>query len=990
MLENARRQLMLVLLATAAAIVAIATLPLNLGLDLSGGVQLIYEVDVERAKADGTIPQTAGDAEVSQILDETVAIIGERIDPQGTVEAVVTRRGPSGILIELPNMTDTETRAIESRVENLGRLELRMVAQDTYRKNGVRFQMTDERQRLKDWLAVPANLAEVREDPAAIRSFNLTPPDEGGPAAAGALAWFPRIIKPTFDDPARWDWPMSADGQGNDNPSNVYHAVPAFSPEEWNGGQVAEGRTQLVEFVPINVDEVFFTGEDLDPSSIRPSLSDEGRPILVYTMRPERIDAYADWTGEYTGEYGAIILNGVVDSAPRFQNRIHGNAQITGQFTQREVAELAKTLKTGSLKVKPIQQSRNVLGATLGERSIQLAFLSMAIGAAITLAFVVWYYRVAGLVAFTALIVNVLLILGIVIALRSTLTLPGLAGLVLTMGMAIDANILIYERIREELEAGKELLQSVRTGFDRALTAILDSNLTTFIAGVVLYNAGVGPVRGFAVTLMIGILTTLFTAIVLSRVIFHYLLEWKWLREFRSARLFANANYDFFKVAKRATIFSVIVIVVGLIAFVVTPADTKYAIDFTGGANLTVALKQPMQPDEMRELLEQDATFAELFPKPIVNTIGQVQDQAASRFAIRLKLTDELRREIDAARAANPQGYEAPYLTELRRILRDYLVDDASSDAAVLDVGDRPNTSYAEIALHFATDVPVESLRQSLRGLGPSVTVTALSVPETAQVARDFRVEFDVAKGTAASLLFPMVQDELSDLTDETGATIALSNPIPESSEIGGRMVGELRNSAVQALVIAMFGIVMYIRVRFHEYKYGIAAIVAVLHDVLVALGCVVIGNAMGWVDAEIDLSMIAAFLTIIGYSINDTIVIFDRVRENLSEQVRLGERVDRKALLNLSLNQTLSRTVLTTATTLSVVMVQFLVNFRSGTALEGFSFALVTGMIAGTYSTIFIASPIVLWFWNRESPTTPEQPTAAATHVAQTASTGA
>src|SRR5690606_22295643 len=198
-------------------------------------------------------------------------------------------------LIELPKMTDTETRAVESRVENLGRLELRIVAQDTYAKNGVRFQMAQERQRLKDWLGKPENLAAVQQDPIEIRTYNLTPSEDGGPLASGALAWYPRLIEPKIDDPSRWDWPMSTDGSGNDNPANEYHAVPAFTPEDWNGGRVPEGQTRLVEFVPINIDEAFFTGEDLDPSSIQPSIGQDGRPNLVYTMRTERIDAYADW-----------------------------------------------------------------------------------------------------------------------------------------------------------------------------------------------------------------------------------------------------------------------------------------------------------------------------------------------------------------------------------------------------------------------------------------------------------------------------------------------------------------------------------------------------------------------------------------------------------------------------------------------------------------------------------------------------------------------
>jgi SecD/SecF fusion protein len=983
MLENARRQLLLVLLAAAGAIVALGFLPLNRGLDLSGGVQLIYEVDPEQAKLDGTIPENATPDEISAILDETIEIIAERIDPQGVLEAPVTRRGDLGILIELPQMTAEETRAVEARIENLGLLEFRIVANDQYadpEDRSVRFDLGEEKRRLREWLDANdgANRKLVSENPRAIQVFNGLSAAAGGPQAGEWLRWFPKIVNPSLDDPKVWGRPMAIADTGVSD-ANEYNAVPVFGAEQWNGGLVPDGVPYLVELVPINMHEEYFRGEDLNPSAIRPGLDDYGRPSINYQMRTERADAYADWSEEYIQQSSAIILNGQVYSAPRFISKISGPAQITGDFTRRQVDELVKTLRTGSLKVKPIQQSSQVIGATLGNRSIQLAFMSIGIGALLTLGFVLAYYRIAGLVAFAALGLNILLILGVIVLIRATLTLPGLAGLVLTMGMAIDANILIYERIREELSKGKELLQACRTGFDRAIVTILDANLTTFIAGIVLYQFGVGPIRGFAVTLMIGIATTLFTAFFVSRLVFHYLLESGRLKEFRAATLFKDSAFDFLGLAKRAMVISVVLIVAGLATFVGTDRDKKYAIDFTGGANLTVVLREPMTQKDMTDLLAGDEGFRQLFPKPVVNTIGEVKEGRASTFGIRLKLTDELREDIDAARAADPTEYEPPYLTELRRVLAGRLVDDAYSGAQTFANNDNQNVKFAEIELHFLEEVEATALRAALRGLSAEVRVRPKADPE-AGAAKDFVVEFDVPRDVNEDMLFPLLQDQLHELKDGDGETIMLSSPIPESSEIGGRMVGELRNSAVTALFVALFGIVMYIRVRFHEYKYGIAAVFAVVHDVLITVGAVVAFNAAGLVDCEIDLSMIAAFLTIIGYSINDTIVIFDRVRENLGEKIRLGEKIDRKALLNLSINQTLSRTILTTATTLAVVVTQFVVNYHAGTALEGFSFALLVGLIAGTYSTIFIASPVVLWFWKREGISPAEPDVASAT----------
>ncbi|MBK8976422.1 MAG: protein translocase subunit SecD [Planctomycetes bacterium] len=973
MLENARRQLMLVVVLAVAAIALLSSLGVCYGLDLKGGTQLIYEMDIDEAKAQGLIPESASEEQVGQIVDETVGIISERIDPTGQLEANVVRRGEAGILIELPEIGEEDARLIQSRIESLGRLEFRMVAYQGYDKDGVTFDLADESQRLKTWLEEPTHRDLVREDPQAISVFNALPADSGGPKS-DALRWYPHLVEPSVDNEAVWGRSFALMG--------LYDSVQAFDATEFNGGRIPESmlalpkaERRLVEFVPVNMHETHFEGEHLDVSAIRATLDDQGRPAIAYRMREDKLDAYADWSDEFTGQSSAIILNGEVDSAPRFINRIYGNAQITGDFTKREVDSLVQTLRTGALQVRPKLQSRDVIGATLGQRSIDLAMISIGVGALLVLLFIIAYYRLAGLVAFMGLALNILLLLGVVAAFRTTLTLPGLAGLVLTMGMAVDSNILIYERIREEVARGKELLQACRAGFERAIVTIVDANITTFIAGLVLYNVGIGPIRGFALTLMFGIATTLFTAFFVSRLVFHYLLEYGRLREFRVSRWLADVNIDFMTKARTWLAISVVVIIAGLVAFASVPNDVKYAIDFTGGGNLKVALRDPISAQNMRDLLAADTAFRGNYPEPIVNTVGDVTDGKATRFSIRIKLTDAQRTRIDVERADNPTNYQPPYVRELRRVLSSRLVDAPFDHPAIDEDPDNSVRNFASIDLHFDGPVRASDLKHALRALGGLRLSYAepdrlgIEVPEE-QSTTAYRVEWDVPKEVTADTLFQDIQLRLGDATLATaaGQPVQLSDPIPESSEIGGRLVGELRNKAITALVVALGAIVLYIRVRFHEFSYGIAAVLALVHDVLVTLGVVVAANWAGLVDCEIDLALIAAFLTIIGYSINDTIVIFDRVRENLQEHARLGERIDTKEVFNTSINQTLSRTVLTTGTTMMVIVSQFVVNYHAGTALEGFSFALVIGMISGTYSTVFIASPIVNWLWKREA----------------------
>lgn len=969
MLENARRQTIFVLLVT---LVAIGFLfrPYILGLDLKGGTQLVLEVNKERAIAEGSVEKGA---DWNKIMQDTVRIIHERIDPTGTKEAGVTRRGESGVLVELPASRDNaEKDAIIQRILTLGRLEERVVARDDYSsKNGTKFELSKEKERLQKWLDKDNNREMVTKDPEKISFYHALSTDDGGRLERSWLKWYPRKLKAKKVKGGAFVWDHSYTGV--DLLSTA--TVKAFKDEATNTPPTDE-KAFLIEYIAINMEERHFEGGQMDPSAVGVTLDGQGGNAVAYAMKAQFSDDYVAWSRDYIGKCAAIILNNYVESAPRFESAITGGrGQIHGSFTQYEAQGLANVLKTGSLQVLPELQSETSIGASLGEQALQKGLLSIIVGGLLVIVFMFWYYRTSGLVANIALALNLLLMIGAMQFIRATYTLPGLAGIVLTLGMAVDANILIYERIREEVARGKATLQAVRAGFDRALVTILDANLTTFIAGIVLYNVGVGPIRGFAVTLNVGIVTTVFTAFFVSRLLFHFLLAKQQLKEVKMRSMFTHVNIDWLGAVKYAVAVSLTVIVLGLVNFFfIVPTDVSMGIDFKGGASLTVALEKPMKVAEFSDLLSKDAKFKADFHSPQVTTAG-VTDAAgaASQFVVKLKLSDHLRERADreAAEAA-AKGIQKPepfYVADLKRVLAGKLVGAALSDVKLQDHPD-PGLKYAQANVNFVAPVKIAELERVVttgdnRLPGARVQPVAGQNPDAAKSAR---IEFDVDANTKPEALTPMLAKVFTTVKDVNGAPARLSDPIPESERIAGRMVSELRNAAIGAIVLSMFLMAMYIRVRFHEYKYGIAAAAGLVHDLLVSFGFVVFFNQIGLVNVELDLGMIAAFLTVVGYSINDTIVVFDRFRENLHDQKRLGDSKETfRDVLNRSINQTMSRTVWTTATVLFVVLAQFVVNYGVGSSLEGFSFCLLVGVASGVYSTIYVCTPILVWLHNRE-----------------------
>ncbi|MCY2958052.1 MAG: protein translocase subunit SecD [Planctomycetota bacterium] len=985
MLENARRQTILVLITLIAALFCCVSFKPLFGPDLKGGNQLVYEVPevvLRKLESAGLKPAT--------VMGQTISVISQRIDPTGVLDALVSQRGRNGVLIELPWAEKDQLDIIKDRIRSLGKLEMRVVATEDFQQDNVQFDLTQEKKRLQTWLDTGGRDL-VRTDWKNIERFNDDV--QNGPLQRGNLRWYPHLIQPRLDSPGTWDHPFSLDTQAQDGISPIGPATVTVYDQatEWNSGKIPDALAEkakqskdvkpfLLELVAINTKERFFRGEDLDPSKVAPSFSSDGKLAVSYSLKPELHSAYGEWSQKYIKKHSAIILNGVIRSAPYFVTRIPGNGQISGGFTQAEVEELVKVLRTGSLQVEPQLLSDRTTGPRLGEHSLFLGGVSLLAGMSAVFLFMLWYYRIAGLVACFTLLLQMILTWSAILFMQATITLPGLGGIVLTMGMAVDANVLIYERIREESERGKDMLRSVRAGFDRAMSAILDSNITTFLTGLVLYSVGFGPVRGFAVTLMVGIVTTVFTQFFVTRLCFHWLLTTKYLREFKVRRLFAQPKWDYLSKAKPVFIGSMLFIVIGLGITFVIPTEISMGIDFKGGANLQMLLQEPSTTKAVREKLEADPQFVADFRNFSVNTIDAGIGNVAQTFNVRLKLTDKMRKDIDQAReasrlakqAADEKGetpnapFEPPYLTHLKRIFSKELAKPAF-DGQRVDPAPNNEPSFAAINLHFQSPIDVTAASMQLANAKlPGATVKVLGGAEGATQGTDVLVEWRTAENTRDWQLFDRVRTDFGKLNGVDGQTIRLSNPFPEAEEIQGRMVGELRTAAIGALVLSWALIIFYLRVRFHEYKYGIAAVAALVHDVLVAHIGVVICNYLGLVHAEISLNMVACYLTIIGYSVNDTIVIFDRIRENQLEENKLGGKLSMREIINLSVNQTMSRTILTSGVTFFVVVAQFLVNYGQDSDLESFAFGMILGMISGTYSTIFIASPIIVWINNR------------------------
>ncbi len=569
------------------------------------------------------------------------------------------------------------------------------------------------------------------------------------------------------------------------------------------------------------------------------------------SMNAEGSKTWARMTKDNIGKCIAISLDGYIYSFPTVNTEITGgNSEITGNFTVEEAKDLANTLKSGKMPAPAYIVQEDIVGPSLGQEAINNGLISFIIAFILVLLYMILYYGwVPGLFADIALFANVFFLIGILASFSSVLTLPGIAGIVLTMGMAVDANVLIYERIKEEMRGGKAMKQSVKEGFKHALTAIIDSNVTTLMTGIILVIFGQGPIKGFGVTLSFGIITTFITAVFLTRYMMESYIAKDKAKELSfhtaiSKNFLLNTKVDFMKIRKIMYGISGAMILISFISF--GTKGFNLGIDFSGGRNYIVAFDKAVKTGDVKDLLK--GAFGEDAPQVI--TIGS-DNQV--RISTKYKI-NETGAQID---------------NEIETKLYDRL---------------KPM-------------------------LGSSVS------------QEDFVTTY-----------------------------------IKSSSKVGPTVADDIKTSAIWAVLIAILGIGLYILIRFREWGYSLGAIASLAHDVVITMGLFSLFWGILPFSMEIDQSFIAAILTVIGYSINDTVINYDRIREN----VGLYPKRDRKTIINDSVNQMLGRTFSTTFTVIITLIVMFV---AGGDSIRGFIFAMLFGIFIGTYSSVFIASPITMEF---------------------------
>ncbi|MFL3022085.1 MAG: protein translocase subunit SecDF [Cytophagales bacterium] len=810
--------------------------------------------------------------EVESAIDRSFNILRTRIDRYGTSQPNIQRLQGSGrIQIELPGVDNPER--VRKLLQGVAKLEFWEVAEVSETEVFQTLQVIDQFAASQNILGIQdigaddessqgeeSDLEELFSENSQDNDVDETPSSDSlnqnllnttSPLLGNLRSDFGGLFY-NLEDTIQINTIINDENVRKLIPSNIkflWSVKPLSNITDANGN-VTDIDGEVIELFIIKTSrggKAPLTGEVI--TDARQDLDQSARPSISMQMNSNGAKNWRRLTSQNIGRRVAIVLDDFVYSAPFVQNEIpNGNSQITGNFTIEEAQDLANILKAGALPAPTTIVEDVVIGPTLGKVAQSQGIRSIVSGLMIVLLFMIFYYSGGGIVANFALFFNIFFILGILAQLSASLTLPGIAGIVLTIGMSIDANVLIFERIKEEIRNGANLKQAISNGYNKAYTSIIDANFTTFLVGLILYNLGQGPVKGFAVTLIIGIICSFFSAVFITRVI----VEWFSRKGDKSSLRFSfpfsqnflsSLNLNFLGRRRIAYIFSSTFIGLGIVSFIIS--GLTLGVDFKGGRSYVVTFNTSQDPTIIETGLQEyfDNQGVE------VKTFGS---------------------------------------DNVLKITTSYLIDDDSDDADLV-------------------------VRESLVGGLTSLTNKEFNEDET------------------------MVDDN--------------SYTISSSSKVGATIADDIQNSSIYSGVLALIAIFIYILIRFRKWQFSIGAVVALFHDTLFVLSAFSIANLFG-ISYEIDQVFIAALLTIIGYSINDTVVVFDRVRENLG--IKAGSEVI--PVVNESINKTISRTLITSVTTFVVVLVLFLFG---GPSLSGFSFALLIGIIVGTYSSIFVATPV-------------------------------
>ena len=830
--------------------------------------------------------------EVDDAIDRSFNILRTRIDRFGVAQPNIQKLQASGrILVELPGIKEPD------RVRKLLQGTAQLEFWETYQFNEISQYFTETNTRLRS-IQERETLSSRNEKPEAEKATEVSERETTEPEAEREQTLEDMLAADTTEtdplaDPTREEW-------AKENP-----LFNILQPNFFQGrdGMIYPGENATVGFAAIkdtarvnrmlrSVNEVFprnlklawtvkperSTPDALELVALRITTRDNQAPLtgevivdarqdynqmgnveVSMVMNAEGARVWRRLTGDNIGRQIAIVLDGYVYSAPRVNDEIpSGRSSITGNFSIQEGQDLANILKSGKMPAPARIVQEEIVGPSLGREAISSGLTSFVIAFIIVLVYMLFYYSKAGYVANLALITNIFFIFGVLASLGAVLTLPGIAGILLTIGIAVDANVIIYERIREELRAGKGLKLAITDGYKNAYSAIIDGNVTTLLTGIVLYVFGTGPVQGFATTLIIGICSSLFTAILISRLIFNWQLDHNRKLTFDTSltrTLFTGTNFDFLKQRKYTYIISASIILIGIASL--TFRGLNYGVDFTGGRTYVVRFDQNVRTVDIRAAL-----IDELGEAPEVKTFGP---------ANQVKITTK------------------------------YLIDDNTPEA-------------------------------------------------------DSIVEIHLYNGISAFFGTPVsFADFTSDDDDKIIGRLS-------SQKVGPTIARDIKQAAIIAVTIALIIIFAYIAFRFKRWQFGLGAVAGLFHDTLIVISLFSIFYGILPFSLEIDQAFIAAILTIIGYSVNNTVIIFDRIRENMM----LHPKRELDSNINNAINVTLGRTINTAGTTLVVLITVFIFG---GEVIRGFSFALLAGVMVGTYSSWFAATPIAYDMIMRKKP---------------------
>ncbi|MEQ9406285.1 MAG: protein translocase subunit SecD [Fuerstiella sp.] len=918
---------------------------LRLGIDLAGGTNMVFKVEEDPEKP-------LNDA----IMDKMVTAVGKRVNPTGTSEITVRQVGRDRIEVIVPGKDPQTVAEIKRRIVKLGSLEFFITVNPTIDDASL--------------------VRQARE--LSLEEKKLTRTLADGTEEVYAM-WVPAYEK---------------DGQPQllKRSDVVKREIEKYRIEDGD----EEKYTTEEYLVLVDPPDQQVTGKYLKNAS--PGIDPrDGGQVVNFQFDSRGAFLFSRLTSRFQPQPGkdkrglGIVLDGQIYSAPDINDVISDNGQISGSFTLEEVRELSGVLNAGALEVpinkKPLSEA--TVDPTLGEDVRKKGVQAIFVASVVVVLFMLVYYRFAGIVAVICLILNLLLVLTVMMSINATFTLPGLAGLVLTIGMAVDANVLIFERMREEANRGSSLRMAIQNGFGKAFTTIIDANVTTLITAAILYAIGTDTVKGFAVSLFIGIVVSMFTALYVGRVVFDVAEKKRWVKKLGMFSLVGNTSVDFLSKRFVCGVFSVLLIAGGLAAFA-SRGNSNYDIDFTGGTMVTFQLTETAETDDVRDVLE--TQFESNFTVERLTLAGEEAAGGSRHFRLRTTESDseENAGEADSAedrvREKVYQAFKDEPSMHLLMVEMQFTdpeaftvaEDDESAEALRYRRFSGGHASTIELSSEVAVGTIFDNLKAAIEGLSADGSQKYVDASEFIGIEGLDGSGLQAAGQDVQKFDRVMVRVTPNVAAEDIGAALAAmksqldSEPLfDEVNTFASAVASEMKTSAVMAVIISLLAIVAYIWFRFQKITFGLAAVVALVHDVLIVLGMMAlasymngspIGRALLLNDFRINLPMVAAFLTIVGYSLNDTIVVFDRIREVRGKNPNLTNEI-----VNTSLNQTLSRTLLTSLTTFLVVIILYTLG---GEGIHGFAFCLTLGVVVGTYSSIYVASPVLVWLMNRNAKT--------------------